>query len=117
MEYPSDETVFINQTAVFTCEINGAFRYQHWRVNGTDFNSLSCDIRDDMDTDQEIVGDNGQFNLIITGTAKYSGTTVQCVVGGGGGGGGERESDNATLNIQGQLTSIMIVHIYYNNYI
>ena len=74
------------------------FSYQYWRVNGTDFNRLPSDILADLDTDQETIGDNEVFILTIPGRAEYNGTIVQCVTGGGG---DERESQSATLKIQG----------------
>ena len=97
-ESPSDVTVFINQTAVFTCVIHGPFSYQYWRVNGTDLNRLPSDILDDLVITQVTVGGDEEFILTITGKAEYNGTRVQCVTGGGG---DERESENATLNIEG----------------
>ena len=72
--------------------------YQYWRVNGTAFAQLPSDIRDDLDTGQVTNEGNEEFYLIIPGRAEYNGTTLQCVAGGGG---VERESENATLNIQG----------------
>ena len=100
-EYPSDATVFINQKAVFTCVIHGASLY--WKVNGTAFTSLERDVRDSIDTTQVTVGENEEFNLIIPGRAEYNGTRVQCVTVYEG---GEKESENATLRIQGiKLTS------------
>ena len=98
VESPSDVTVFLHQTAEFSCKINGGSIYQYWRMNGTAYHLLPSDIRDDLDTDLETVGDNEVFILTIPGRAVYNGTRVQCVVGGGG---DERESEIATLNIQG----------------
>ena len=72
--------------------------YLYWRVNGIAINRLPSDIRDDLVITQVRDGDNEVFTLTITGKAEYNGTRVQCVVGGGG---VERESENATLNIQG----------------
>ena len=84
--------------------IHRPFSYQYWRVNGTDLNSLPSDIRDDLDTDQETVGEDEEFILTITGRAEYNGTRVQCVTGRGG---DERVSDVATLNIQGIIHDIV----------
>ena len=96
---PSDVTVFINQTVLFTCVTHGTPLYQYWRVNGIAFPRLPSDIRDDLDTDQVTYGDNEEYILTITGRAEYNGTTVQCVVGGES---DERESEIATLKIQGK---------------
>ena len=115
VESPSDVTVFLHQTAEFTCEIHGAFSYQYWRVNGTDYNSLSSEIRDDVVITQATVGDIEAFILTIPGRVEYNGTRVQCVVGGGG---GETESEIATLNIQGTYYSEPIdVYTLYMMYI
>ena len=90
--------------------IHGAFSYQYWRVNGTDFNRLPSDIRADVVITQETVGDSEEYSLTITGRAEYNGTRVQCVTGGGG---DERESENATLNIQGIIRDIVCaLHAY-----
>ena len=111
-------TVFINQTAEFTCGVHRPFSYQYWRVNGTDLNRLPSDIRDDVVITQNTVGDNEVFILTITARAEYNGTRVQCVTGGGG---DERESENATLNIQGINCNtctctcsytVCIIHVY-----
>ena len=97
-EYPSDTTVFINQTAAFTCVIHGAPLHQYWRVNGTPFGDLPSDIRDNMKTTQMTVGGDEKFTLIILGKAEYNETRVQCVVEDEG---GQKESENSTLSIQG----------------
>ena len=105
-ESPSDVTIFINQTAVFTCVTHGAPLYLYWRVNGIAYSSLPSDIRNDLDTDQVTVGDSEVFILIIPGRAEYNGTRVQCVAGDEG---GETMSAIATLNIQGKYMS----YVYY----
>ena len=100
-ESPRDTTVFINQTAVFICVTHGTPLYLYWRVNGTAYTHLPSDIRDDLVSFHAIVVDTADPVLVltITGRAEYNGTRVQCVAGGEG---VERESENATLNIQGK---------------
>ena len=78
--------------------------YHYWRLNGTAYNHLPSDVRNDTDLDQETVGDSEKYILTILGRAKYNGTKVQCVAGIDG---GERESENATLLIQGINCSCM----------
>ena len=90
--------MFLQQTKVFTCVIHGAASYQYWRVNGTAYNHLPPEIRSDLDTDQVTVGGGEKYTLTIPGRPEHNGTRVQCVIGGEG---GERESENATLKIQG----------------
>ena len=79
-------------------------------MNGTPFNLLPPDIRDDLDTGQVTVGDRVEFFLTIPGRAEYNGTRLQCVVRYGG---GEIESENATLNIQGKYMYWYVYCIYY----
>ena len=96
---PSDTTVLLNHTAVFTCETRGAL-YGYWRVNGTAYNSLPPALRDDLDPDRETVGENEVYTLFIPGRAEYNETVVQCVAGDAGG--GSIESANVTLKVQGE---------------
>ena len=85
------------------CEVNGGVA--SWRVNGTLYNSLPVELRDDLDIFQEDSDDdagNEILTLTIRGRAKYNGTRLQCVTGNFGG--DIRESENATLIIQGIVT-------------
>ena len=108
-ESPRDATVFLQQTKVFTCMIRGAVSYQYWRVNGTAYNHLPPEIRADLDSDQVTVGESEEYTLTIPGRAEYNGTRIQCVIGGEG---GERESENATLKIQGINITCTIPQFY-----
>ena len=92
---------------MFTCVIHGAPLYQYWRVNGTAFNHLPSDIRDNIKTTQMTVS-NEEYTLTIPGRVEYNGTRVQCVVGIES---GEEESENSTLNIQG-IYNIMLPGMY-----
>ena len=77
-------------------------------MNGTGLSSLPFEIRDDLDTDQDIVGDGEVFILTIPGRAEYNGTRVQCVVRGGD---GSRESEII------QISALKIQVIQYTPYI
>ena len=107
-ESPSDLTVYINQTAKFTCVINGTLSHWYWRVNGTSFNRLPSDVRTDMYPTQMTVGDTEEHSLNIPGKPEYNGTRVQCVAHYEG---GDAESENATLMIQGSKSIIKIIII------
>ena len=109
VEPPSNTTVLLDHTAVFTCETRGAY-YGYWKVNGTPYNNLSPELRDDLDPDQESVGDIEVYSLTIPGRAEYNETVVQCVAGDGGGGSIE---STVILKIQGTICVCMyIVHVY-----
>ena len=101
---PQNTTVFQDQMpAVFECEVNGEFA--GWRVNATPFNSLSPEIRGDLDTDRELSDEGNELlTLTIPGRAEYNGTTVQCITGMIGVG-DVIESDSATMKVQGMAMS------------
>ena len=94
---PQDTTVFINQQATFTCEINATFG--GWKVNGTGFSNLSLEVRRDLMPLTESIGDNILVTLSIPGKAAYNKTTIQCVAVESGG--GVEESENVYLLYQG----------------
>ena len=72
-------------------------------MNGTAYNSLPPAIQDDLDTDQESVGENKVYTLTIPGRAEYNETVLQCVAGGVAGDSLLTiESANATLRVQGK---------------
>ena len=83
---------------MFTCVTHGAPTYVYWRVNGLSFLHLSSEIRNDIVLTETTVGENEQFTLTILSRAEYNGTRFQCVAGDRG---IEKESKNASLNIQG----------------
>ena len=99
VEPPSDTTVFLDHTAVFTCETKGSL-YGYWRVNGTAHNNLPPELRDDLDNVQETVGDIVVYILTIPGRVEYDGAVVQCVAGDAGG--DSIESTIAILKVQGK---------------
>lgn len=97
---PKDTTVFLNRTAMFSCNTSGG-NFILWRVNGTSFSDLPPEIRSDLDINPEgivIIG-HGFSTLTIPVRAVYNGTTVQCVTGVDFG--VPVESENVTLTIQG----------------
>ena len=97
---PTDRTVFFDHSAIFSCEVNGGLAT--WRVNGTYYNSLSPEIRNDVYVFQEDgAGGHEILKLTIPGKAKYNGTKVQCVAGEFGR--DPVESLNATMKVQGVL--------------
>ena len=95
---PESTTIFLNQSAVFTCETRGGGTL--WRVNGTQREILLPDIRSDLVVSESATPEGTAVHtLTILARAQYNGTRVQClsvIIGGP-----LVESDNATLTIQG----------------
>ena len=87
---------------MFECEFIGDSSF--WRVNGTSFNRLELELRNDLmiPGQQNTEEGNILIQLIIPGRAKYNGTRVQCVVSGS-----QEESGNVTLNVQGNNESLV----------
>ena len=79
-------------------------------MNGTSFNDLPLEVKDDLETDPL---EDRDSTLTITARAVYNGTTVQCVTGDVGG--VVVESENATLTIQG-IHTINDMHMH-NKYV
>ena len=100
---PKSRVVFLDQSAVFTCETVGGILA--WIVNGTQREVYSDDIRRDLVV-SEIITDGGTTleTLTIPARAEYNGTRVQCFVGIFGG--SAVHSANATMRIQGILRYI-----------
>ena len=97
LQAPGNQTVFLNQSAVFTCETDGGST--GWSVNGTILDELPPAIEMDL----EIIGANTAegtrlANLTIPARAEYNGTIVSCSVQQRG---SFDESANVTLRIQG----------------
>ena len=90
--------MFMNHKAEFACETRNAPTFS-WRLNGTFLGQLNPMLRVDLDLYQETVGANEMYSLTIPARAEYNGTVVQCVVSVPGG--AFRESENASLVIQG----------------
>ena len=99
LQAPESTVVFLNQSAVFTCEtVGGALS---WVVNGTQREVLPDEIRRDLMIISETINDGGSTvqSLTIPARAEYNGTRVQCLVFSLSG--SADLSENATLLIQG----------------
>ena len=95
---PGNQTVFLNQLAVFTCETDSGIT--GWRVNGT----LLAELPLAIEMDLEIIGANTAegtrlASLTIPARAEYNGTRVSCFTQRLGG--SFDESANVTLKTQG----------------
>ena len=98
LQAPESTVVFLDQSAVFTCEtVGGALS---WIVNGTQREVLPDEIRRDLVTSEETVNDGGRTeqSLTIPARAEYNGTRVQCLVLSLS---GSDQSESATMIIQG----------------
>ena len=95
---PESRVVFLDQSAVFTCETVGGILV--WVVNGTQREVHPPEIRRDLVVSETIIdGGTTLENLTIPARAEYNGTRVQCFVGIFGG--STVQSENAILRIQG----------------
>ena len=115
LQPPNLNTIYLEQTAVFKCEVNGGVA--DWKVNGHLYNDLILfsDSYDDLDTDRENTdGGNVLLTLTIPGRAEYNGTSVQCIIFGSV----PDESEIVTMKIQGiaasLLYTVMYTYIIYN---
>ena len=105
---PENKTVFLHQSAVFTCEVRGGL--SGWLIDGMLLEQLeqnSPEIRDDISTVTNISGGMTIETLTILAKAKYNGTRFQCGVFGLS---GLVRSDNATLKIQGIFSLLVDDH-------
>ena len=103
LEAPKNTTVFLNQTAVFRCEVTGG--HVSWNVNGKPTTEQTSIPRDDLKVHfDDSENGNPLVIMTITARAEYNGTTVQCVVNGGF----SDRSKNASLRIQGESYDITI---------
>ena len=98
LQAPESTVVFLDQSAVFTCEIVGGTL--SWVVNGMQREVLPDEIRRDLMISEETVNDGGHIveDLTIPARAEYNGTRVQCLVFSLS---GSDQSENATMIIQG----------------
>ena len=94
---PESRVVFLDQSAVFTCEIVGGSVI--WVVNGTQQEVHPPEISRDLIV-SEIITDDGTTleTLTIPARAEYNGTVVQCLVFSIS---SSVQSGNATMRIQG----------------
>ena len=94
---PESRVVFLDQSAVFTCETVGGTLV--WVVNGTQREVQPAEIRRDLVVSETITDDDTTLGtLTIPARAEYNGTRVQCAVFTFG---GSDQSENATMRIQG----------------
>ena len=101
---PNSTIVFLNKTAVFTCETRGGSA--DWLINGILFDMLPPEIRIELDVTDTITKDGRIGELTIPAGTDFNGTVVQCVVLTLSG--LAAESENVTLKIQGML----VVHAH-----
>ena len=115
LQHPENSTVFLNETAVFTCEtINGV---PAWRVNGTILQRLPSEIRSDIKVSENNTAEGiSTVNMAIPAKAEYNGTIVQCVIL------SVEEtavlSDKVLLNIQGTtlIITVSVVSLTFQVY-
>ena len=94
---PESKVVFLDQSAVFTCEAVGGTLV--WVVNGTQREVHPAEIRRDLVVSETVVdGSTTLETLTIPARAEYNGTTVQCAVFTFG---GSDQSESVTMRIQG----------------
>jgi hypothetical protein len=76
---PNDTTVFLKQSAVFTCETDGGL--SGWSLNGTILEDLSPEIHGDLKVSRLNTAQGSRVeNLTIPARAEYNGTRFQCLV-------------------------------------
>ena len=106
---PESIVVFLNQSAVFTCETDDGTL--SWIVNGTQRETLSDEIISNL-VISRTVNDGGRTeqDLTIPARAEYNGTRVQCLVLSLS---GSDQSENATMIIQG--ITLHVVELVMND--
>jgi hypothetical protein len=103
LQGPNDTTVFLKQSAVFTCETDGGL--SGWSLNGTILEDLSPEIHGDLKVSTLNTAQGSRVeNLTIPARAKFNGTRVQCLVIVFGS--PSVDSQSAYLKIQGRLQAI-----------
>ena len=101
LQSPENQTVFLDQSAVFTCETDGGF--SGWRINGTLLQTLPPEIERDIKVSVSTTAEGSRVEtLTIPARAEFNGTKIQCLVLGFG---GFAESENVTLRVQGTMYS------------
>ena len=104
-------TVFSGSTAEFTCHTKNA-HYAVWRLNGTIVGNhvANNSLRNDVDVHQKGTIASGINNtLTIRTNLNYHGLVVQCIAVVLGG--SEKESENATLMVQGTVELRLVRHV------
>ena len=98
VDNPDNNTAFLDQSAVFTCETDGGI--STWRINRTLSGDLSPAVHNDLEFSYtNTVEGTTLLTLTIPARAEYNNTRVQCVTGTFGG--PVVESETAILNVQG----------------
>ena len=104
---PENVTVFIDQSALFTCETDGGI--PDWRVNGTQLHDLLRQIREDICIEGRNTDHNTTIETFtIPAKAGYNETKINCLVLDIYG--SSVESETAILRIQGNCNYNLIVH-------
>ena len=101
---PNDTIVFINQSAVFSCETDGGFI--DWRINGTFYQDIQRAVRNDIYISSVDITNS---QLTIFARVKYNPTEIQCVTGTVGGGIAD-ESPIVILVIESNVCNIHIIY-------
>ena len=113
IETPENQTAFLRQSAVFTCETDGGL--SGWRVNETLLQDLPPEIHSDLDVSVSTTAEGSTVEtLTIPARSEYNGTRVQCLVLGFG---GSAESESVTLRVQGTVTEECATFIHFACYI
>ena len=94
---PDSKVVFLDQSAVFTCEVAGGTLV--WVVNGTQREVHPAEIRSDLVVSETFDGSSTLETLTIPARVEYNGTRVQCAVFTLIG--GSDQSESVTMRIQG----------------
>ncbi|CAI8038995.1 hypothetical protein GBAR_LOCUS21703, partial [Geodia barretti] len=111
LQGPNSTTVFLKQSAVFTCETDGGLA--GWRLNGTILENLPPEIHNDLVVLTLNTAQGSRVeNLTIPAKAKYNGTVVQCLVVALSH--PALLSGNATLIIQGPLSAVRDLSVINN---
>jgi hypothetical protein len=108
---PNDTTVFLKQSAVFTCETDGGL--SGWSLNGTILEDLSPEIHGDLKVSRLNTAQGSRVeNLTIPARAEYNGTRFQCLVVALSH--PTLHSESALLKIQGPLSAVRDIRVINN---
>ena len=106
---PENATVFLNKSAVFTCETDG--HLSGWEINERVAGDLPPAVASELEFSPIVITENGTtlLKLTIPARADYNNTIVQCVVVTLGG--SVAESETAILKVLG-ITIYSINNVY-----
>ena len=117
LDPPANITVFLDKSAVFTCETDSGL--PGWRVNGTLLHDLPPEIRSDLVVLETNTDESSTLEqLTIPARAEYNTTKVQCLAVTFS---SLEESENGTILIQGVTSlqkrkAVIITHIFSQVY-